>query len=65
MASKIRLSGQEIRRLKNDYKDCCDIHEDFERAKQAGVPNLEELQQKNDYNKKRIEALLALNGEAP
>ena len=63
MATKIKLSGQEIRRLKNDYRDCCDIEADFERAREAGVPNIDELQAVNEYNKQRIVKLLSLSGE--
>jgi hypothetical protein len=63
MASKIKLSGQEVRRLKNDRQACSDIQEDLERALKAGVPGLVEIQEKLDTIIDRIEKLLILAGE--
>lgn len=62
MAGKLTLAGNEVRRLKKDREDCHAIREDFQKAKLAGVPNLEELESKIDYLIERIDKLLALNG---
>lgn len=62
MASKVKLSGQEVRRLKNDYADCQAIREDFDRAIKAGVPNMPQLQEKLDMIQERIEKLLTILG---
>jgi len=63
MANRIKLSGQTIKRLRNDRASCQDIREDFERAMTAGVPNMEELIGKLDIITDRIDKLLALNEE--
>jgi uncharacterized protein involved in exopolysaccharide biosynthesis len=62
MASRVKLSGQEIRRLKNDYADCQAVREDFERAVKAGVPGMEKLQERLDVLQERIEKLLTILG---
>lgn len=63
MASRIKLNGNELKRLKNDRKACDDICEDLERAKLAGVPGIEELQSKVQYLVDRIDKLLILSGD--
>lgn len=62
MATRIKLSGAEIRRLKNDLKDCDYIMEDFEQAGKAGVPNLDELLEKTKICRQRIVNLLTVFG---
>lgn len=62
MASKVKLSGQEVRRLRNDYADCKAIREDFERASQAGVPNIAPLQERLDQLEERIVKLITILG---
>jgi len=63
MASRIKLSGHEVRRLRNDLKACQDIKDDFERAKMAGVPNIVDLEEKLDQCVDRINKLLTLLGD--
>lgn len=62
MASRVKLSGAEIRRLRNDYNDCLAIREDFERAMKAGVPNMAPLQERLDQLQERIEKLITILG---
>lgn len=63
MASRIKLSKQELSRLEKDYKDCQLIREDFERAMKAGVPNLEVIQERLNYLENRINSLISVLGE--
>lgn len=63
MASKIKLSKQELSRLEKDFKDCQAIREDFERAMKAGVPNLEVIQERLNYLEARIDSLISILGE--
>lgn len=62
MASRIKLNGNEIKRLKNDRRSCDEIKEDLERAIRAGVPNVPQLIERLDYLIDRIEKLLAMGG---
>lgn len=65
MANKIKLSGQTVRRLKNDLSDCDAIRQDLERAIKAGVPQCDVIADKLAVIEERINKLLMLNGEVP
>ncbi len=63
MPQRLALSKQEVNRLRKDHKDCFEILEDFERARVAGVPNMDVMIDKVKYCAERIEKLLQFNGE--
>lgn len=64
MAGKLKLSGTELKRLKNDRQACADIKEDCELAIKAGVPNIGEILEIVNHNAERIDKLFEyLGGE--
>jgi len=62
MASKLKLSPQEVNRLRKDAQQCQDAREDLERAIKAGVPNCDILISKLDILENRINLLLTVLG---
>jgi len=54
------LSKEELKRMNNNLKDCDDIAEDLERARRAGVPNVEHLEEAVKTCRERIAAIKAV-----
>ena len=64
MASKLKLSGTEMKRLKNDRQACADQQEDCELAMKAGIPGVGEILEIIKHNAERIDKLFEyLGGE--
>lgn len=60
MAKPYQLSKKELDLLNQGLADCHAIKEDLERAKLAGVPNVEHIQQSVDKCEERINQLKAI-----
>jgi hypothetical protein len=54
-----KLSKKELEQFNRDLQDCQAIIEDFERARQAGVPNMDVLVEKVVICQERIKKLKA------
>ena len=55
--AKVKLTKQEIERLNRDLRDCKDIKDDLARAKAAGVPNIEHLEDAVKHCEERIASI--------
>lgn len=55
--ARYKLSDAEIKRFNQDLKDLEDIMDDLKAAKEAGVPNVDHLEEACQVCKERIIAL--------